>query len=121
MSNKFWQDWVMLAAAIWLFLSPFVLGFASATHPAAWFAWILSVFLIISVSEAIAFTDEIGEWLDSAIGLALLVAPMTLGLHVDSAPAINSVAVGLIVTACAISALIRDRKILDAKYGVVSE
>lgn len=116
MKIKFWQDWIILATAVWMFFSPFVLDYASASQPAAWLAWILSVCLIVSATEAVVFEDELGEWLDSSLGIALMVTPTALGFAGESALAINFVISGMIVTVCAISALLRDRRKRDEEY-----
>lgn len=110
MKGKLWQDWVILAAAAWLFLSPFVLDFADIAHPAAWFAWVCSVVLFISASEALVVPDAIEEWVDGLAGAALMVSPWALGFARETPAAVNAVAVGLVVVVCAMSALIRDRE-----------
>ena len=107
---KLWQDWVILVTAVWLFISPFVLGFASTQSRLTWFTWILSAFLVASVLEAFWFTDEWGDWLDITIGLALIVTPLTLDLHIGSAGPMNMIGSGTIITVCAIFAMVRDHR-----------
>ena len=43
MKEKRWQDWLNLLIGIWLFISPWVIGFAGTRHAASWNAWILGV------------------------------------------------------------------------------
>ena len=117
MKSKFWQDWIILFCAVWLFFSPFILDFANLAFPAPWVAWILAVLLALSASEAVRFADEIGEWLDLGIGAALMLAPLTFGFEFFALPAANFEVVGLVVVACAISAAMRDRRLLDEKYA----
>ncbi len=40
-------EWVMTLGGIWLFISPWVLGFATLAS-AAWVAWIIGILLIIA-------------------------------------------------------------------------
>lgn len=111
MANKLWQDWVILAAAFWLFISPFVLGFATLESAPAWVAFAVALALFVSASEALVIPDPIEEWVDGAAGLLLVASPWVFAFSAATIVAWNHVAVGLIVTACAISALIRDVKL----------
>lgn len=108
MKYKLWQDWVILAAAAWLFVSPFALGFASFDHPAAWVAIVLSVFLFASAAEALVVPDQLEEWVDIAIGFAIMVSPWIFEFKSQAAPSLDFVAVGFVVTICAMGALGRD-------------
>lgn len=108
MKVKLWQDWVLLVAAAWLFAAPFVLGFAALSHPAAVVAWVCAIVLFVSASEALVVPDAIEEWVDSVAGLVLMISPWVLGFSGEPLAAWNSVTVGLVVVACAISALARD-------------
>ena len=117
MKAKFWQDWVILACAFWLFISPFLFDFAGAARPAALISWIFAVLLALSASEAVRFADELGEWLDAGLGVGLMVAPIAFGFEFLAAPAANFGIVGLIVVLCAISAMFRDRAIREDKAG----
>jgi hypothetical protein len=43
MKIELWQDWALLAAAVWLYVSAFVLGIGTLSHPAAALAWTCAV------------------------------------------------------------------------------
>jgi hypothetical protein len=103
-----WQDWVILAAAAWLFFSPFVLGFATLSHPAAWVAFVCGIALFISASEALVVPDSLEEFVNGGVGVALIVSPWLAGFSADAVATSNSVVVGLLVTGFAIAALVRD-------------
>lgn len=107
---KPWQDWAILGAASWLYLSPFAFGIATLSHPAATVSWACAVVLMVSASEALAVPDPVEEWMDLIVGVALAASPWLLDFSDEKLPAINSVVVGLFVTLCAISALGRARK-----------
>jgi hypothetical protein len=116
MKAKLWQDWVILAAAVWLYVAPFVFGIATLSHPATVLSWTCAVVLGVAASEALAVPDVVEEWAGAIAGVALAAGPWVLGYGAEPLPAINSVAVGLVVIACAISALVRDRK-MGARTG----
>lgn len=109
MKLELWQDWAILAVSGWLFFSPFVLGFATLSHPAAWVAFISALVLYVSAAEALVVPDSIEEWVDGGVGLALLASPWVLGFAGDFFARLNAVAAGLVVTALAAAALVRDR------------
>ena len=109
MKAKLWQDWVLLIAAAWLFLSPFVLGYAAFDRPATWVAFTGALVLFVSASEALVILDEAEEWIDGAVGMALLASPWLLFFSGDSVAAWNTVATGMVVMIASFSALLRDR------------
>lgn len=117
MKLKPWQDWVILGAASWLYVSPFAFGIATLSHPAAMVSWACAVVLMVSTSEALAFPDPVEEWMDGIVGVALMASPWLLDFSDEKLPAGNSVLVGLVVTLCAISALGRDRKMSSRGPG----
>ena len=117
MKAKFWQDWVILACALWLFFSPFIFDFGGAARPAAWSAWIFALLLAMSALEALKFADELGEWLDAGLGVGLMVTPVAFGFEFLAAPAANFGIVGLVVVLCAISAMSRDRAMHEEEMG----
>ena len=50
-----WTEWITMALAVWLFISPWALGFAHVRR-AAWDAWIVGVvvFLLVWAGLAVA-------------------------------------------------------------------
>lgn len=108
MKGKPWQDWVILAVSGWLFFSPFVLDYATLSHPAAWVAFICATALFVSASEALVVPDAIEEWLDGGVGIAMIASPWVLGFSGDVVPAVNTVLAGVAVTFLASLALARD-------------
>jgi hypothetical protein len=106
MQDKPWQDWVLLVAAAWLFLSPFALDFAELSHPGALLAWTCAIVLYLSASEALVVPDALEEVVDLGVGLSLVLGPWILGFGGNAAA--NSVLIGLLVTGFAASAFLRD-------------
>ena len=50
---EFWQEWINLLLGIWIFIAPWVLGFAGAeSATAAWDHWVVgALIVIVSVSN----------------------------------------------------------------------
>ena len=88
--------WLQLLLGVWLFVSPWVLGFAAAVHAwgagmpdspaatgggAAWDAWILGGLVIIAALSRVA---RLALWQDHAIlvmGGWIFAAPWVLGFN----------------------------------------
>lgn len=104
-----WEDWTILAAAAWLYASPFVFGTALLANPLTMVTWVCATALIASASEAVTFPDPIEEWVHVVAGVTLVGAPFVLAAAASAPTLVNSVAVGLVVTACGASALRRPR------------
>lgn len=94
------QDWLNLALAVILFVSPWVLGFAGETV-AAWTAWGVGVVIAILAAAAIIQFAEWEEWASLALGLLLAAAPWVLGYTNIVAAQWASVLLGLLVAAVA--------------------
>lgn len=116
MTRKSWQDWVITACAGWLIVSPFALGFASFDRPAAWVAIILGVFLFASAMEALVVPDTLEDWVDIAIGIAIIGSPWIFEFTREAQAALDFVAVGFVVTIFAMAALGRDMQEEDARH-----
>jgi hypothetical protein len=71
------RDWINLILAALLFISPWVLGFASATVP-AWNAWIVGVVLAVLAIAAISASAEWEEWISALLGVWLIISPWVL-------------------------------------------
>ena len=103
-----WQDWVILAVSGWLFFSPFILGFATLSDPAAWVAFVCGIALFISASEALVVPDSLEEFVNGGVGLAMIASPWLTGYSSETAPTANAVLIGLLVVGLAVDALVRD-------------
>lgn len=98
-----WQDWMNFVLGLWLFVSPWVLGFARL-EAAAWNCWLVGVVVAaVSVSALIQFARW-EEWINAAAGLWLLVSPWLLAFAgANEAAALwNHVLVGLAVAVLAL-------------------
>ena len=95
--NVHWQDGVNAGLGAWLILSPWVLDFEHVTV-ATTSTMALGALLLASSVEAIAVPDAWEEWLDVAIGIALMLAPALLGF--DSIP--KALVNGMVIGACVV-------------------
>jgi hypothetical protein len=104
-----WQDGVNLLLAIWLLVSPWVLGFTMA-QAAFYNTLALAVIIgVLAIAALVAF-QEWEEWVGLALGLWLAIAPWALGFAGIAAATYNSVIVGLLVAALAGWSIWRSRQ-----------
>ena len=107
-----WRDWVMLALAVWLFASPWLLGFARVAPvagaamgagftAAAWNAWVVGIVVAALAVWAIAMFAEWQNWLTGILGLWLVIAPWVLGFGTMKAAVWDHVIVGVLVVVLA--------------------
>ena len=94
-----WQDWAILILGAWLFVSPFILGYAPLAA-AAWNAYVVGAAVAILAASAL-WVPSFGldeEWGNLALGLWLVAAPFVLGFF-GSEPlaAWNQIVVGVLI------------------------
>ena len=100
----------LFALALWLAVSPWVLGYAhvdAATANAA-----IAGLALALAAHFEASCDELAcEWLNVTGGVWLMVAPFVLGFSGEAPAAVNSILVGGLVCALAVSALSLDKQL----------
>lgn len=87
-----------ILAAIWLLISPFVLGFryvASATTNDVIFGIIIGILAAIRFFGAYAASSL--SWINAVLGLWILVSPWVLQYSYSAVATWNSVIVGIII------------------------
>lgn len=104
---KHWQDFVNALLALWLVVSPWVLGFQAATVATA-VTMAAGLLLLASSVGAMAAPGAWEEWLDAGVGAALMLAPMLLGFDRVDAALQNALICGAAVVALALSVLATD-------------
>jgi hypothetical protein len=109
MRIQHWQDIASLLVGVWLVVSPFLLGFAGA---ATWVTIVLGLFVILFAVEGFVIPSYLEEWGELLLGLALLVAPWTVGYESVSAT-VSSVASGILVILFAAWELMTDRDFIN--------
>jgi hypothetical protein len=89
-------DILNLILGIWLFLSPWIVGFVG-TVAAAWVAWLSAIAIaIISIAALSAFA-EWEEWINLLLGIWVLVSPWVLRLTSQHTPTMVLFFTGLVV------------------------
>lgn len=105
---KRWQDWVNLALGAWLFVSPWVLGFASVYNNAALTAWTLGATVVLLAVIAIGMPQPWEEGANALLGVGILASPWLFDFATQSRPMSNAVVVGVLVAAFALWAMLSD-------------
>lgn len=96
-----WQDVVNCVLGVWLFLSPWILGFADVGL-AATNAWIFGVIVAALALLAIFAYRQWEEWLAAAIGVWLFISPWVLGAAANANILWNSLIVGALLVILAL-------------------
>jgi hypothetical protein len=105
MRIQHWQDAASLLVGLWLVLSSFILGLSGAT---VWVTIALGLGVMLFAIEAFFIPSYLEEWGEMLLGLALLLAPWTIGYEPVSAT-VSSVLSGLVVILLAVWELMTDR------------
>jgi hypothetical protein len=108
-----WQDAVNCVLGIWLFLSPWILGFAGAPG-AAWNAWIVGVIITAASVAALTAFQQWEEWVNFVLGIWLVISPWVVGFSSLAQARNNAVIVGVVVAALAIWNALTERPSLTA-------
>ncbi|MCA1368520.1 SPW repeat protein [Bradyrhizobium sp. BRP14] len=109
MENKKPQDWMNLILAVALFVSPWLLGFATESVP-AWSAWIGAVVLGALALATLTVFSEWEEWANMVFGIWLVVAPWLLDVATNVNARWTHVVLGLLVAAISAWALWDERQ-----------
>ena len=96
MTEKRWQDWLNLLIGIWLFISPWVIGFAGGDSPASWNAWILGVAIVVFSAFAVSLPQVWEEVVNILLGIWMVISSWVIGVA-SRAVETNAVIVGLLV------------------------
>ena len=108
MATRRWQDWVNLVLGLWLFVSPWALGYAGT--PAGWNAYVLGAAIVVFAAIAASMPKAWEEIVNILLGVWLAISPFVLGFANTTTVASHTVIVGVLVTAFAIWAMYRDEE-----------
>jgi hypothetical protein len=106
-----WQDGVNAGLGAWLIIAPWVLDFQHVTI-ATTTTMALGALLLACSIEAIAVPDAWEEWLDVAIGIALMLAPALLGFDALPLALVNAMVTGALVVILALWVLGSDDELV---------
>ena len=96
------QDWINVACAVLLFISPWVLGF-SGDLTAARTAWVGGIVIFVMAVAAMLQFAEWEEWVALIVGVLVLISPWVLGFAAVHAALWTCVVLGIIVALSSIS------------------
>jgi hypothetical protein len=111
MRQNRWQDSLNALLGLWMFLSPWFLGFSTGMGVAARAAWILGSAVILVAAIAIYIPKVWEEGLYTILGLCLVVSPWMLSYADRIRPTGNAVIVGLLVIIFAVWPMLMDTTI----------
>jgi len=109
MKEKRWQDWLNLLFGVWLFISPWVAGFAATEMRASWNAWILGVAIVAFSAIAVSMPQVWEEVINILLGVWMVISSWALGVASRAAET-NAVIVGLLVILFAAWAMAMSRE-----------
>jgi hypothetical protein len=102
-----WQDPVNALMGAWLVESPWVVGFADQRVAVGAYT-ILGGLLVAAAIGAIVVPRAWEEWVEVALGVALVASPWVLGFAGHRAAMQNAAFAGLVVAALALWVLVTD-------------
>lgn len=108
MALKRWQDWFNVILGLWTVASPWALGFVDSESVATQATWILGAAIVVFAGIAVYMHKTWEEALSIILGICLFVSPWALGFAGQRTPTMNAVIVGLLVTAFAVWAMVRE-------------
>ena len=91
-----WQDWAQLVLGVWLFFSPWILGYANLGAPSA-NAYVIGAVIVILAAGELFTLQRWEEWINLLLGIWLIIAPWVVGFSPVSSATENSVVLGIIM------------------------
>jgi hypothetical protein len=99
-----WQDCSNLVLGLWLFVSPWVLGYAGGA--AAWNAYVLGSGIVLIALLAASMPKAWEELINTLLGVWLVLSPFVIGFSSMRKVSLHTVLVGILVTAFAAWAMV---------------
>lgn len=109
MAARRWQDWVNLVLGLWLFASPWVLGYADTT--AAWNAYALGAAIVVFAAIAANAPHAWEEVVNALLGVWLVISPFVLGFSDARTVTYHTIIMGLLVAGFAVWAALVDQDV----------
>jgi hypothetical protein len=100
--SRRWQDVINLLLGIWLFISPWVIGFRSSMPDNSWNFYVVGGGFILFALLGLATRWILGEWVNLALGIWLIVAPWILFFNEHHDASGVSIGVGAVATVLSI-------------------
>lgn len=94
--NQAIGDVINLILAVWLFLSPWIVGFAGLV-PAAWTAWLSAIAVFIFAVAALLAFAEWEEWINLIVGVWVLISPWVVHFSDRQKPTVTLLVTGVAI------------------------
>jgi SPW repeat len=94
--NILWTNSICMLAGLWLWISPFILGFSLGSHASA-NASVVGIFIGTFAMMAVATPQLWEEWAKVVLAVWLLISPWLLGFSHQSAATADILIVGVVV------------------------
>lgn len=91
-----WQDWAQLILGVWLFFSPWILGYTEFGN-AAGNAYIIGIAITVLGLAELYRARPWEEWTNLILGVWLVISPWVLGFTDINRATQNAVVVGIIM------------------------
>jgi hypothetical protein len=105
------QDWDDIAVGLWIFLSPWLIGYDTTVPPAAWAAWALGATVCVLGCIAVVLPRLWEEPLNVVLGIGLIASPWVLGFSHHIVLLAQFSVAGILVIGLAIWALGTDERV----------
>jgi hypothetical protein len=96
-----WQDWTNVLLGCWLVVSPLELEYSLNGDATANACGVGGVLLIFNLISACRLIDQGQEIFNILLGAWLIFSPYSLGFTAERVPAINAVALGIMIVGLA--------------------
>lgn len=107
---KRWLDGAIAALGVWMFVSPWVLGFSALANQAAWVAWVLGAAILILGGVA-TYRLTLGEEMGTLIlGVLSAISPWVVAFDAELRATSDALTVGVLVVTLAVWSMLLDAK-----------
>lgn len=106
-----WQDWVNLVLGVWLFVSPWALGFHAALPGSSGNFFIVAVAMVVFAIVGLNARWLWQEWVNLALGIWMIVSPWVIGFNTNTAARDDAILVGIVAGVMALWALMERHRI----------
>jgi len=87
----------MLVLGLWLIVSPFILQYNNVTGIAALNSYIFGLGVVVFAAAALIKPQMWEEWVNLALGIWLILAPIVLGFREDTLATANHFILGILI------------------------
>ena len=95
-TDKRWQDGINVLFGIWLFFSPWILGFYSSIPAASGNFFVVGIAVIVFAVIAMNVRTAWEEWVNFALGIWMIISPWVAGYSANVAARDNAVILGVL-------------------------